>query len=52
MPKPQSGQHAVNPHLYEDQRFPQQRRSKIALKTMNPLETDFRQGWYYINLTK
>lgn len=47
MPKPQGGKHAMNPHLYEDQKFPQQLVSKMARMKNDPMNSDYIAGWYY-----
>ncbi|KAG2469600.1 NOB1 protein, partial [Polypterus senegalus] len=44
LPKPQGGKHAHNPHLVEDQRFPQQRLSRKARKKTNVLDPDYIAG--------
>jgi len=41
LPTPKGGKHANNPLLTEDQRFPQQRPNKMAMKKNNPLGPDY-----------
>ncbi|XP_058011545.1 RNA-binding protein NOB1 [Ahaetulla prasina] len=44
MPAPQGGKHASNPHLTEDQRFPQQRLSRKARQKTNAFDPDYVAG--------
>lgn len=44
LPKFKGGKHANNPIICEDQRVPQQRPSKVALKKTNPLDPDYTAG--------
>ncbi|XP_056621865.1 RNA-binding protein NOB1 [Triplophysa dalaica] len=44
LPLPQGGKHASNPHLVEDQRFPQQRVSKKARQKTDVLDQDYIAG--------
>ncbi|NXF98838.1 NOB1 protein, partial [Sakesphorus luctuosus] len=41
LPAPQGGKHAHNPHLVEDQRFPQQRLSRKARQKTNVFDPDY-----------
>ncbi|NXD27098.1 NOB1 protein, partial [Spelaeornis formosus] len=41
LPAPQGGKHANNPHLVEDQRFPQQRLSRKARQKTNVFDPDY-----------
>ncbi|MGH0127580.1 UNVERIFIED_CONTAM: hypothetical protein FKN15_043722 [Acipenser sinensis] len=41
LPKPQGGKHANNPHLVEDQHFPQQRLSRKARQKTNVFDPDY-----------
>lgn len=52
LPAPQGGKHANNPILCEDQRIPQQRPSKMALKKNNPLGVDYIASAYSSKLFK
>ncbi|MBN3273474.1 NOB1 protein, partial [Polyodon spathula] len=44
LPKPQGGKHANNPHLVEDQHFPQQRLSRKARQKTNVFDPDYTAG--------
>ncbi|KAK7151770.1 hypothetical protein R3I94_008197 [Phoxinus phoxinus] len=44
LPMPQGGKHASNPHLVEDQRFPQQRMSKKARQKTDAFDPDYLAG--------
>ncbi|XP_051953710.1 RNA-binding protein NOB1 [Xyrauchen texanus] len=44
LPLPQGGKHASNPHLVEDQRFPQQRVSKKARQKTDVFDPDYLAG--------
>lgn len=44
LPLPQGGKHASNPHLVEDQRFPQQRLSKKARQKIDVFDPDYLAG--------
>ncbi|NWV80143.1 NOB1 protein, partial [Dasyornis broadbenti] len=44
LPAPQGGKHAHNPHLVEDQRFPQQRLSRKARQKTNVFDPDYLAG--------
>ncbi|XP_066183480.1 RNA-binding protein NOB1 isoform X2 [Sylvia atricapilla] len=44
LPAPQGGKHANNPHLVEDQRFPQQRLSRKARQKTNVFDPDYLAG--------
>lgn len=44
LPAPQGGKHASNPHLTEDQRFPQQRLSRKARQKTNVFDPDYTAG--------
>ncbi|KAJ7312202.1 hypothetical protein JRQ81_006575 [Phrynocephalus forsythii] len=44
LPAPQGGKHASNPHLAEDQRFPQQRLSRKARQKTNVFDPDYVAG--------
>ncbi|NWW17389.1 NOB1 protein, partial [Falcunculus frontatus] len=44
LPAPQGGKHATNPHLVEDQRFPQQRLSRKARQKTNVFDPDYLAG--------
>lgn len=44
LPLPQGGKHTNNPHLVEDQRFPQQRVSRKARQKTNVLDPDYVAG--------
>ncbi|KAL7878509.1 hypothetical protein AOLI_G00094830 [Acnodon oligacanthus] len=44
LPLPQGGKHASNPHLVEDQRFPQQRVSKKARQKTDVFNPDYLAG--------
>lgn len=44
LPLPQGGKHACNPHLVEDQRFPQQRLSRKARQKTDVLNPDYMAG--------
>uniref|UniRef100_A0A8D0KYJ4 RNA-binding protein NOB1 n=1 Tax=Strix occidentalis caurina TaxID=311401 RepID=A0A8D0KYJ4_STROC len=44
LPAPQGGKHASNPHLVEDQRFPQQRLSRKARQKTNVFDPDYIAG--------
>lgn len=44
LPAPQGGKHASNPHLTEDQRFPQQRLSRKARQKTNAFDPDYVAG--------
>ncbi|XP_029624454.1 RNA-binding protein NOB1 [Salmo trutta] len=44
LPLPQGGKHASNPHLVEDQRFPQQRVSRKARQKTDVFNPDFLAG--------
>ncbi|XP_054856109.1 RNA-binding protein NOB1 isoform X2 [Eublepharis macularius] len=44
LPVPRGGKHASNPHLVEDQRFPQQRLSRKARKKTNVFDPDYLAG--------
>ncbi|NWW76175.1 NOB1 protein, partial [Climacteris rufus] len=44
LPAPQGGKHANNPHLVEDQRFPQQRLSRRARQKTNVFDPDYLAG--------
>ncbi|XP_070617814.1 RNA-binding protein NOB1 [Erythrolamprus reginae] len=44
LPAPQGGKHARNPHLTEDQRFPQQRLSRKARQKTNAFDPDYLAG--------
>ncbi|XP_068883421.1 RNA-binding protein NOB1 [Aphelocoma coerulescens] len=44
LPAPQGGKHANNPHLVEDQRFPQQRLSRKARQKTNVFHPDYLAG--------
>lgn len=44
LPLPQGGKHACNPHLVEDQRFPQQRVSKKARQKTDVFDPDYIAG--------
>ncbi|XP_006006820.1 RNA-binding protein NOB1 isoform X2 [Latimeria chalumnae] len=44
LPAPKGGKHANNPHLVEDQRFPQQRLSKKARQKTNVFDPDYIAG--------
>ncbi|NWR47976.1 NOB1 protein, partial [Regulus satrapa] len=44
LPAPQGGKHANNPHLVEDQRFPQQRLSRKARQKTNVFDPDYVAG--------
>ncbi|NWW64761.1 NOB1 protein, partial [Ifrita kowaldi] len=44
LPAPQGGKHANNPHLVEDQRFPQQRLSRKAQQKTNVFDPDYLAG--------
>ncbi|XP_056334118.1 RNA-binding protein NOB1 [Danio aesculapii] len=41
LPMPQGGKHGNNPHLVEDQRFPQQRMSRKARQKTNVFDPDY-----------
>lgn len=41
LPMPRGGKHAVNPILVEDQRVPQNRPSKMALRKVDALSPDY-----------
>ncbi|XP_062405070.1 RNA-binding protein NOB1 isoform X2 [Sardina pilchardus] len=44
LPKPQGGKHANNPHLVEDQQFPQQRVSRKARQKTDVFDPDYVAG--------
>uniref|UniRef100_A0A3B4BL49 RNA-binding protein NOB1 n=1 Tax=Periophthalmus magnuspinnatus TaxID=409849 RepID=A0A3B4BL49_9GOBI len=44
LPLPQGGKHGDNPHLVEDQRFPQQRLSRKARQKTNVFDPDYIAG--------
>ncbi|XP_016308518.1 RNA-binding protein NOB1 [Sinocyclocheilus anshuiensis] len=44
LPLPQGGKHANNPHLVDDQRFPQQRLSKKARQKTDVFDPDYLAG--------
>lgn len=44
LPAPQGGKHANNPHLVEDQPFPQQRLSRKARQKTNVFDPDYVAG--------
>uniref|UniRef100_A0A8D0GE36 NIN1 (RPN12) binding n=1 Tax=Sphenodon punctatus TaxID=8508 RepID=A0A8D0GE36_SPHPU len=44
LPAPQGGKHATNPHLVEDQHFPQQRLSRKARQKTNVFDPDYIAG--------
>ncbi|XP_015248329.1 PREDICTED: RNA-binding protein NOB1 [Cyprinodon variegatus] len=44
LPLPQGGKHANNPHLVEDQRFPQQRLSRKARQKTDVFDPDYLAG--------
>ncbi|KAK5614116.1 Nin1 binding protein [Crenichthys baileyi] len=44
LPLPQGGKHCNNPHLVEDQRFPQQRLSRKARQKTNVFDPDYLAG--------
>ncbi|KAJ7999390.1 hypothetical protein DPEC_G00193910 [Dallia pectoralis] len=44
LPLPQGGKHANNPHLVEDQRFPQQRVSRKARQKTDVFDPDYQAG--------
>ncbi|KAM4603132.1 RNA-binding protein NOB1 [Polymixia lowei] len=44
LPQPQGGKHGNNPHLVEDQRFPQQRLSQKARQKTNVFDPDYIAG--------
>ncbi|XP_041917701.1 RNA-binding protein NOB1 isoform X2 [Alosa sapidissima] len=44
LPKPQGGKHASNPHLVEDQQFPQQRVSRKARQKTDVFDPDYVAG--------
>uniref|UniRef100_A0A4X2LXW5 RNA-binding protein NOB1 n=1 Tax=Vombatus ursinus TaxID=29139 RepID=A0A4X2LXW5_VOMUR len=44
LPAPKGGKHANNPHLTEDQRFPQQRLSRKARQKTNVFDPDYVAG--------
>nr|XP_020643916.1 RNA-binding protein NOB1 [Pogona vitticeps] len=44
LPAPQGGKHAKNPHLAEDQRFPQQRLSRKARQKTDVFDPDYIAG--------
>ncbi|XP_072321398.1 RNA-binding protein NOB1 [Eucyclogobius newberryi] len=44
LPQPQGGKHGENPHLVEDQRFPQQRLSRKARQKTNVFDPDYVAG--------
>ncbi|CAL8243191.1 unnamed protein product [Lota lota] len=44
LPLPKGGKHANNPHLVEDQRFPQQRLSRKARQKTNVFDPDYVSG--------
>ena len=44
LPLPKGGKHANNPHLVEDQRFPQQRLSRKARQKTNVYDPDYVSG--------
>lgn len=44
LPLPQGGKHAKNPHLVDDQHFPQQRMSKKARQKTNVFDADYLAG--------
>ncbi|KAJ0056542.1 hypothetical protein NL108_010254 [Boleophthalmus pectinirostris] len=44
LPLPQGGKHGDNPHLVEDQRFPQQRLSRKARQKTNVFDPDYVAG--------
>ncbi|XP_058607860.1 RNA-binding protein NOB1 [Onychostoma macrolepis] len=44
LPLPQGGKHANNPHLVDDQHFPQQRPSKKARQKTNVFDPDYLAG--------
>ncbi|NXY04343.1 NOB1 protein, partial [Pteruthius melanotis] len=44
LPAPQGGKHANNPHLVEDQRFPQQRLSRKARQKTDVFDPDYLAG--------
>ncbi|XP_012690118.1 RNA-binding protein NOB1 isoform X1 [Clupea harengus] len=44
LPKPQGGKHASNPHLVEDQQFPQQRVSRKARQKTEAFDPDYLAG--------
>lgn len=44
LPMPKGGKHANNPHLVEDQRFPQQRLSRKARQKTNVFDPDYVSG--------
>ncbi|XP_048371750.1 RNA-binding protein NOB1 isoform X1 [Sphaerodactylus townsendi] len=44
LPAPQGGKHAHNPHLVDDQRFPQQRLSRKAKQKTNVFDPDYLAG--------
>ncbi|NXQ32809.1 NOB1 protein, partial [Alaudala cheleensis] len=44
LPAPQGGKHSNNPHLVEDQRFPQQRLSRKARQKTNVFDPDYLAG--------
>uniref|UniRef100_K7G112 NIN1 (RPN12) binding n=1 Tax=Pelodiscus sinensis TaxID=13735 RepID=K7G112_PELSI len=44
LPTPQGGKHASNPHLSEDQHFPQQRLSRKARQKTNVFDPDYIAG--------
>ncbi|KAI1235652.1 hypothetical protein IHE44_0002537 [Lamprotornis superbus] len=44
LPAPQGGKHANNPHLVEDQRFPQQRLSRKARQKTNVFDPNYLAG--------
>lgn len=44
LPLPQGGKHGDNPHLVEDQRFPQQRLSRKARQKTDVFDPDYVAG--------
>lgn len=44
LPAPRGGKHSNNPILSEDQRVPQQRPTRLAMKKTNALEPDYTAG--------
>lgn len=44
LPLPQGGKHSTNPHLVEDQRFPQQRLSQKARQKTDVFNPDYVAG--------
>ncbi len=44
LPLPQGGKHAKNPHLVDDQHFPQQRMSRKARQKTNVFDPDYLAG--------